>query len=244
METEKKYVTVKAKISDAKVTEPKEEDMEILESYLEYDLKPMYVGPTKIKFLNAQKPKFYLETYKRKNPIVKMWLLRKNNEFNYITKRFIEQAYAMDIHLDFLVMDDFEMVLTQEGENQLNYQGKQLTFQDLPQVCIPRFGATIDYFSLTILRQLEQFGVKMMNDVKSLEIAKDKLTTMQVFSNSKLPIPKTVYAKFPLDVSLISKTFVDFPIILKLASSSQGNGVMQIYNEDNLKDVSSNVLND
>jgi gamma-F420-2:alpha-L-glutamate ligase len=70
------------------------------------------------------------------------------------------------------------------------------------------------------------------------------LTTMQVFSNSKLPIPKTVYAKFPLDVSLISKTFVDFPIILKLASSSQGNGVMQIYNEDNLKDVSSNVLND
>eukprot|EP01080_Neovahlkampfia_damariscottae_P003768 gene3768-6656_t len=233
---EEETAKIEATIQDAKVTELTKETIEVPKSYLEYDLKPLLVGPQKIVFYNAQNPKFYKEVLKVQKPIVKMWLLRKNKELNYVTKRSLEEAFRMNILLENVLIDDLDLVLNIDGK-QLNYKGVEMSIEELPQVCIPRFGATVDYFSLVILRQLEQFGVKILNDVKSLEISKDKLMTMQVFANTNIPIPKTMYAKFPIDAKAVTAVFGDYPIILKLASSSQGNGVMQIYNEDNLKDL-------
>jgi len=115
---------------------------------------------------------------------------------------------------------------------------QKITENELPDAVIPRFGAKIDYFSLLVLKQLQKMEIPLINEVESLEIARDKLVTLQTLAEAKIPIPKSLFAKIPLNLETINQVFDgNYPLILKKASGSQGKGVLLIQNEDNLKDI-------
>lgn len=74
----------------------------------------------------------------------------------------------------------------------------------------------------------------------SLDISKDKLYTLQHLASYGLPIPKTMIAKFPIDIKAIEREFT-YPLILKKSSGSQGKGVMLVRDADALEDISTMV---
>lgn len=117
-------------------------------------------------------------------------------------------------------------------------KGQEVT--DLPDCVIPRTGSGTTYFSSAVIRQFEQLGVYVLNTSRSIEIAKDKLETVQTLAVNNLPIPNTILAKFPLDLDLIDQQF-SYPVIMKKISGSEGKGIVMCENRAQLEDIAEMV---
>ncbi len=152
---------------------------------------------------------------------------------SYGINRFTEEAKKMDIDLHVVLPHECDLIVTQEGKRSIRLHGN--TVDKLPDCVIPR-GIGQSYFGLAILRHLEQLGVFILNNNRAIRVAADKLATIQMLSRKNIPIPKTMLAKFPLNLELIKKEFV-FPLVLKKITGSQGRGTMICDTENALSDV-------
>jgi len=205
-----------------------------------YKFKPIVIGESKgIKLLNARNDDFYRRVLER--PIATLWLLtvggrgKRAIHFNYTMKRLFERAFRMNIQVEVRETHLFDLVVSQEGLEQLIYKGKPI--DKLPDAVLSRLGAKIDYFGLAVVRHLEKMDVLVLNDHMALETSRDKLHTLQDLGAHNMPIPKTMIAKFPVDTASIQREF-KFPIILKHSSGTQGKGVMLIENVEHLNGLS------
>lgn len=164
-----------------------------------------------------------------------VWILAKREKFdNYENTRFLEVAASLDIQLTLLSPDDCEIITTKEGRKSLYVLGEPL--QRLPDCVIPRTGSGTSYFEFAVIRHLERIGVFLMNAADAIELAKDKLATIQTLASSNVPMPKTLLGKYPLDLEVIEREFT-FPVILKKISSSMGKGVVLCQDRTQLEDV-------
>lgn len=164
---------------------------------------------------------------------MKVWILaRKENFENYENQRFKEEAEKEGIELLLGASDDFDIIVTKEGKKSILYKGD---YVDLPDCLIPRRGSGTKYFDLAVIRHLEKMGVFVVNSSQSIETAKDKLHTLQMLAANKIPIPKTILAKLPLNIDFIEKYFT-YPLIIKTLSGSEGKGVFLCENREQLED--------
>jgi len=165
---------------------------------------------------------------------MKVWLLVKyGSGSSWENLRFKEVANELGILCYVVNEEDFDIIVTKEGKSIIYYKGKNVA---LPDCLIPRRGSATTYFGHAIIKHLENLGVLVLNLSESIRMSKDKLASLQYLSAHHLPIPKTILAKFPIDMSLIEKEF-SYPIILKTVSGSYGKGVFLCENRRKLKDV-------
>jgi RimK family alpha-L-glutamate ligase len=165
---------------------------------------------------------------------IKSWILINADKRNsYSTKRFEESAKKCRLKAKIVIPGAFDIIATKAGEKSIRYKGKQI---DIPDCIIPRMGSATTYFALAVIRHLEKQGVFILNSSLSIETAKDKLATMQILAANNIPIPKTMLAKFPLNIELVEKEF-HFPLVLKTVSGSQGKGVFFCENKSQLEDI-------
>jgi len=136
--------------------------------------------------------------------------------------RFLETGKRRGITLDVLQPKDFELIVTTDRDWRAEYAGGKLS---RPDFIIPRTGAETSYFTLAVLRQFERMGVTMINGPEAVEACADKLQTLQLLSASGLPIPRTILAKFPVDVDVIGRE-LGFPVVVKTLRSTRGAGVV------------------
>lgn len=204
-------------------------------NYVKYKLQPVVRHENRILCYNAQDFSFYERV--PENPKAKIWLLRRNLEYNYSMRRLCEEAFEMGVHLENVKMQDFEVIVSGEGLSELQYKNKKFESKDLPNAIIPRFGANIDYFAISVLNQLELLGGKMINSMEGIDLSRDKAKTYQRLSQYKLPFPKTLIGKLEFNTEYITSFFKEFPIILKASSSSQGKGVVKINDPNQLPDL-------
>ena len=69
---------------------------------------------------------------------MKVWILEKFKDFDsYTSKRFKEVAGEMNIELKLVAPEDFDLIVTKEGEKSILYDGNMV---DLPDCLIPRIG--------------------------------------------------------------------------------------------------------
>lgn len=162
---------------------------------------------------------------------MKIWILTKNSK-SYENTRFKEEGEKGGIEVQFLASQDFDIIVTKEGRKSILYKGDYI---NLPDSFIPRRGASTNYFDLAVIRHLEKMNVFVVNSSQSIEIAKDKLQSLQILSANKIPIPKTILAKLPLNIDFIEKEF-SYPLIIKTISGSEGKGVFLCENRNNLED--------
>jgi len=168
---------------------------------------------------------------------MKVWLLEKFKDFNsYTSNRFKEVSEDMNIELKLVAPEEFDLIVTKKGEKSILYNGDLV---DLPDCLIPRIG-TVTYYSLAIIRHFERLGVFILNSSQSMETSKDKLATLQLLASNNIPIPKTMLAKFPINISVIEKEF-DYPLIIKTITGSQGKGVFLVEDENKLNDLATLV---
>ncbi|GGC28389.1 alpha-L-glutamate ligase [Novosphingobium marinum] len=169
---------------------------------------------------------------------MKVWILYKDCAAGlkpeaYEINRFIEIGGRKGHEIEVFRPEQFELLVTADSARSVMVDA---AVAPLPDVLLPRMGAGTTYFALSVIRQLERLRVPTFNTSLSIETVRDKLYTHQLLSRAKLPIPKTMLAKFPIDVSLVERA-LGFPVVVKTLSGSQGSGVFLCETRQNFEDL-------
>lgn len=159
---------------------------------------------------------------------------RKENEItDYSVLRLLESAKLKNIDLSILTPDQFELVVTRSDRNSILVDD-QTTL--LPDFILPRIGSSTSFYALSVIRQLEHCGVYSCNSANAIQNVKDKLLMHQILAYSKLPTPKTMLAKFPVDISVVKRE-IGIPLIIKNVTGTQGRGVYLCESKEKFSDI-------
>jgi gamma-F420-2:alpha-L-glutamate ligase len=169
---------------------------------------------------------------------MKIWILYKESssglspEF-YEIQRLLSVGKERGLDIEVFKPEQFELLVTADTKRSVMVDAE---IKPLPDVMLPRMGADTTYFALSVIRQLERLSVPTFNSSRSIETVKDKLFAHQLLAREKLPIPKTMLAKFPIDLELVERA-LGFPLIVKTLSGSQGSGVFLCENRRSFEDL-------
>lgn len=169
---------------------------------------------------------------------MKGWILYSKKreqltEASYGVNRLLEAAKAKNIELEVYTPEQFELIVTRDDRKSILIDEKPTP---LPDFIIPRMGSATTYFGLAVIRQLEELGVYSCNCAHTIEIVRDKLQMTQLFAQSNLPTPKTMLVKFPTDTKVVKRE-IDFPVVVKNISGSEGKGIYLCETESQFEDL-------
>jgi ribosomal protein S6--L-glutamate ligase len=126
------------------------------------------------------------------------------------------------------------------------YEGESVGLFD---VVIPRIGASVTSYGLSVVNQLDMMGVPVLNNSVPIARSRDKLRCLQLLSRFGLDIPRTIMTHRREEVPAAIRRLGGLPVIVKLISGTQGVGVM-IANTleeiegilDTMKDLGQEIL--
>jgi len=163
---------------------------------------------------------------------MKIYLLSSQDKLKcYENIRMKDEAKKMGIKFKILVPEKFELVIGNDGREYIFYNEKSLP---VPDVFMPRY--TTKYFSQMITRHFEQTKAFVLNNSSARQIAKDKLLALHYLAQNNMPVPKSILAKFPLNIEFIEK-HLSYPIVVKKIEGSEGKGIMLSENRGQLEDL-------
>ncbi|MDX2345742.1 MAG: RimK family alpha-L-glutamate ligase [Legionella sp.] len=142
-------------------------------------------------------------------------------ETDYTPPRLVQAATQKNIPLKIYGSHELDLLVTHADERSIVANNSRVT---LPDFIIPGVGASVSYFGLALIRQLEQLGVYVCNGSAAISMARDKLQMIQMLSHHHLPTPKTMLVKFPMSMKRIASE-IGFPLVLKMVSGTEGFGV-------------------
>ena len=113
----------------------------------------------------------------------------------------------------------------EKGKPKVHYMGETLEGID---AIIPRIGASVTLFGTAIVRQFEMQKIITTASAQAIEVSRDKLKSIQLFSMLNIGIPKTAFAKFPKkdEIPDLIKHVGGVPLVIKLLEGTQGLGVV------------------
>ena len=130
---------------------------------------------------------------------MKVYILSSEKRLEcYENIRMQDMAKQLGIELRIMIPENFELVIDDMGSRQIFYNEKPI---ELPDVFMPRYTTT--YFAHMITSYFENSGVFVVNVSAARKVAKDKLLTLQLLSRNNIPVPKSILAKFPLNIDFI-----------------------------------------
>ncbi len=151
----------------------------------------------------------------------------------YAVRQFMETAARMEIDLAVLQPQKFDLVVDKDSNWSALYEGKPL---DKPDFIISRTGSETSYFMLAVLRHMEHQGVRIVNSPAGMEAAADKMLTQQILAAKNLPVPKTILAKFPVDLDFVERE-IGFPVVVKTLRGNRGSGVVLCETREKFHDL-------
>ncbi len=107
---------------------------------------------------------------------------------------------------------------------EIHYRGEEV-LRNFDAV-IPRIGASITFYGLAVLRQLEMMGLHSLNSSDGFARARDKLHALQLLSKSGIGLPTTAFARAADDIDDVIEIVGGAPLIVKLIEGTQGKGVV------------------
>jgi ribosomal protein S6--L-glutamate ligase len=114
------------------------------------------------------------------------------------------------------------------------YNGAPLPAYD---AVIPRIGASVTFYGLAVLRQLEMMGVWSLNESVAIGRSRDKLRSMQILARAGLGMPVTAFAHDPRQTDEVLRMVGGAPVVIKLLEGTQGIGVVLGETEQSAKSV-------
>jgi ribosomal protein S6--L-glutamate ligase len=106
---------------------------------------------------------------------------------------------------------------------ELFYQGEPVGPVD---AVIPRIGASITFFGLAVVRQLEMMGVYCLNESQAIARSRDKLRCLQILSRHDIGVPPTIYTRQADHLPACIERVEGPPVVVKLLEGTQGIGVI------------------
>jgi ribosomal protein S6--L-glutamate ligase len=111
-----------------------------------------------------------------------------------------------------------------------------------PNVVIPRLSArTASPYALAVLRQLEAQGALLLNTPDAIELARDKMRTLQVLALRGVPVPTTVLCASLEQLRHVLPFVGGAPVIIKLNDGMQGIGVLLAEDEASVETLLSTL---
>jgi ribosomal protein S6--L-glutamate ligase len=116
-------------------------------------------------------------------------------------------------------------------------------------VVIPRIGASVTSYGLSVVNQLDMMGIPLLNNSVPIARSRDKLRCLQLLARFGLDIPRTIMTHRRDEVPTAIRRIGGLPVIVKLTRGTQGVGVM-IANTleeiegilDTMKDLGQEIL--
>ena len=123
-----------------------------------------------------------------------------------------------------MVADPLEVnVVVSRGRPDLFLGDRPMPRVDL---VIPRIGASITNYGLSVVRQFDMMGVPVLNTAVAIARSRDKLRSMQLLTKKDIDVPRTVCARTPAAVAYALNLVGGTPAIIKLQQGTQGIGTM------------------
>ena len=148
-------------------------------------------------------------------------ILSRNRKL-YSTRRLVEATRSLG-H-DARVLDTLRcnLVLARDAPR-IFYRGEEVRGIG---VVIPRIGASITGYGLSVVNQFDMMGVPILNNSIPIARARDKLRALQLLSRFGIDIPRTVMCRYRDEVPLAVEQVGGLPCIMKLIQGTQGVGVL------------------
>lgn len=151
----------------------------------------------------------------------------------YSHRRLVEAARARGHEIDVLNTLRVNMNITSHRPEAF-YNGAPLAGYD---AVIPRIGASVTFYGLAVLRQLEMMGVWSLNESVAIGRSRDKLRSMQILARAGLGMPVTDFAHDPRQTDEVLRMVGGAPVVIKLLEGTQGIGVVLGETEQSAKSV-------
>lgn len=152
---------------------------------------------------------------------MKIALLSRNRQL-YSTRRLVEAAEARGHEVRILDVLRCYMNVTSHRPS-IHYRGEELEQFD---AVIPRIGASVTFYGLSVLRQFEMMGTYPLNESVAIARSRDKLRALQLLSRRGIGLPVTGFANKPDDIQDLIKMVGGAPLVIKLLQGTQGIGVV------------------
>ena len=79
-------------------------------------------------------------------------------------------------------------------QHSIYYSGRKV---NPPDVIVPRIGASLTNYGISVVRQFEILGANVLNSADSISRSRDKMRSLQLLAAEGIHIPKTVMARNP-----------------------------------------------
>ncbi len=148
-------------------------------------------------------------------------ILSRNRKL-YSTRRLVEAARSHGHEAQVLDTLRCNLVLAIDAPR-VFYRGAEVSGIG---VVIPRIGASITGYGLSVVNQFDMMGVPILNNSVPIARARDKLRALQLLSRFGIDIPRTVMCRYRDEVPLAVEQVGGLPCIMKLIQGTQGVGVL------------------
>ncbi len=151
-------------------------------------------------------------------------LVLSRNPKLHSTRRLVQAAKALGHAPRVLDTLRCNMVLGRDRPR-IFYRGEEIVPTDV-HVVIPRIGASITGYGLSVVNQFDMMGVPVLNSAVPIARSRDKLRALQLLSRFGIDIPRTAMCRYRDEVEEAVRMVGGLPCIIKLIQGSQGVGVM------------------
>lgn len=156
----------------------------------------------------------------------------------YSTSRIVEAAEADGHQVEVVDHASCSPVL-ENGAHSLLFDGRPMK---APELVIPRIGAHVTLRGAALLRHLDLMGIPHTMNAAALQLARDKMGSLQVLAAAGIPVPQTTLCFTIRDVRLAVKRMGGYPVVLKMLESTHGVGVALAYNLFQLERIAEGFL--
>lgn len=162
-------------------------------------------------------------------------ITRKGPEYH--PNRRLTQAAAQRGHQVFLLDPYRQYCLIQAGK--ANLAGDD---QPLLDAVLPRQGATLGPYCLTLIGHYELMGIPVINRLEAVRPASNKFLNLQALTAAGVPVPDTWFVTREEGFHMAVKGLGGYPVVAKQVSGRQGEGVVLVTDDETAKAVISDLL--
>lgn len=102
---------------------------------------------------------------------------------------------------------------------------------------LPRIGASITEYGLSVVRQFESMGMKVVNPTYAISESRNKMRCLQILCAAGVQVPPTILARNQKSLKAALQALEGPPVVLKLLQGTQGVGVMIVQTPNSLSSV-------
>jgi len=146
-----------------------------------------------------------------------------NGNANYSTKRLKEVAEQRGHEVDVIKYKNC-FVSVEREDPKVIYKGHEIDLKKYDAI-IPRIANYMTRYGTAIVRQLEREGLFTTATAIAIARSRDKLRATQILARV-VDMPKTVFSRNSTDIDGMLDEIGGTPVIIKLGSSTHGNGVV------------------